>query len=347
MQAVKTFDSTGIAPNGRLFSGDLNAIQAAAAGLTDFAQTLSLGTLRVGDAGIQLIKHGTAEARITAALRTDGILRGLSGIVPGTFTTAQRNAIGAGFRPFGMAIVNSDLGVWEFNSGSDASPSWKTMSGSITSGLIASRPAASSANAGTWYYATDMHVLYFSTGSVWQRVSDPAGQLSMFALGAVPTGYVAATGQLVSRTGIYADLFAVMGTAFGTGDGSTTFGLPDLRGRIPVMLGTHSDVDAMGDNEGEAVGNRRTRHKHTVQESAHDHGVTDPGHTHGIAIAGAAFGTNTVGGDFNASTTTKSTNSGTTGIDVQPATTGITVGQQASSPTDGPAYFTYVGGLKL
>lgn len=45
-----------------------------------------------------------------------------------------------------------------------------------------------------------------------------------------PSGYIFAYGQAISRT-TYADLFAVMGTAYGVGDGTTTFNVPDKRGR--------------------------------------------------------------------------------------------------------------------
>ena len=46
-----------------------------------------------------------------------------------------------------------------------------------------------------------------------------------------PDGYLLCNGQAVSRT-LYANLFAVLGTTFGEGDGSTTFNLPDLRSRF-------------------------------------------------------------------------------------------------------------------
>lgn len=50
--------------------------------------------------------------------------------------------------------------------------------------------------------------------------------------GSVPAGWLICAGQAVSRA-TYAALFAVIGTAFGSGDGSTTFNVPDLRGRAP------------------------------------------------------------------------------------------------------------------
>lgn len=67
----------------------------------------------------------------------------------------------------------------------------------------------------------------------------PVGVTFPYAGGTAPTGYLLCYGQAVSRT-TYAALFAVISTTYGVGDGSTTFNLPDLRGR--VIAG----VDTMG-----------------------------------------------------------------------------------------------------
>lgn len=61
----------------------------------------------------------------------------------------------------------------------------------------------------------------------------PAGCVIPYAGSSAPSGYLLCNGQAVSRT-TYADLFAAIGTTFGTGDGSTTFNVPDLRGRVPA-----------------------------------------------------------------------------------------------------------------
>lgn len=60
---------------------------------------------------------------------------------------------------------------------------------------------------------------------------NPAGAIGWFAQSSAPTGWLKANGALVSRT-TYSRLFAAIGTLFGTGDGSTTFALPDLRGEF-------------------------------------------------------------------------------------------------------------------
>lgn len=90
-------------------------------------------------------------------------------------------------------------------------------------------------------------------------------------------GWLRCAGAAISRT-TYADLFAVIGTAFGAGDGSTTFNLPDCRGRVLGAIGTGVGLSArvLGDTVGAET------HTLTIGEMpVHNHGVTDPGHTHG------------------------------------------------------------------
>lgn len=60
----------------------------------------------------------------------------------------------------------------------------------------------------------------------------PAGAFMPFAMTTAPTGWLKANGAAISRTGIYANLFAAIGTTFGVGDNSSTFNLPDLRGQF-------------------------------------------------------------------------------------------------------------------
>lgn len=110
----------------------------------------------------------------------------------------------------------------------------------------------------------------------WQAPAGvPSGVVNSFAGNAPPNGWLLCNGQAVSRTA-YADLFAVIGTTYGAGDGSTTFNLPDLRGRFPLgqdnMGGvsadtvTNAQADVLGGTEGEE------NHTLTVDEM--------PNHTH-------------------------------------------------------------------
>lgn len=85
----------------------------------------------------------------------------------------------------------------------------------------------------------------------------PAGSMQMYAgtatqtvsAGVVtttaPSGWLLANGDAISRT-TYSSLFSAIGTTYGTGNGSTTFNLPDLRGRLPMGSGTGVGLNASG-----------------------------------------------------------------------------------------------------
>jgi len=75
----------------------------------------------------------------------------------------------------------------------------------------------------------------------------PPGVVLPYAGASAPTGWLLCYGQAVSRT-TYADLFTAISTTYGAGDGSTTFNVPDLRGRVP----------AGKDNMGGTAANRLT-----------------------------------------------------------------------------------------
>ena len=121
---VKTFDNTGIATAGRLYAGDLNLIQDQYADQANLSQTVDVGTLRVGETGLQLLRYGAGEARISGMLRTDGYVMGLGGVMPGAFSTTARDAIPLGQRPTNLIIKNTTTGTMQYNVGSDAVPSW-------------------------------------------------------------------------------------------------------------------------------------------------------------------------------------------------------------------------------
>lgn len=99
----------------------------------------------------------------------------------------------------------------------------------------------------------------------------PAGIIVPYGGTSAPATWLLCDGALVSRT-TYATLYAAVGTSYGVGDGSTTFGLPDLRGRLVVGKGSHVDVDTLGDNDGVAEASRRPKHSHTVNSHGHEIG---------------------------------------------------------------------------
>jgi microcystin-dependent protein len=98
------------------------------------------------------------------------------------------------------------------------------------------------------------------------------GAVMWGAQSAVPNGWLAANGQAVSRS-TYANLFALLGATYGTGDGSTTFNVPNLVDRTPITSG---NLYALGATGGEA-----THTLLTAEMPSHTH--IDSGHTHPLA----------------------------------------------------------------
>lgn len=106
----------------------------------------------------------------------------------------------------------------------------------------AQRIAIASPVDGLQVYDTNLKGYYYYNGTKWDCVTEPAGTIDFFANSTAPTGYLAASGQAVSRTQ-YPELFAAIGTTYGAGDGSTTFNLPDLRGEFVRGLDGGRGVD--------------------------------------------------------------------------------------------------------
>lgn len=81
-----------------------------------------------------------------------------------------------------------------------------------------------------------------SDTAYWQRLDNNGaitGEIKYFAFNTPPDGYLVCNGASVSRT-TYADLFKAIGTTFGSGNGSTTFNLPDLRDRYIIGANTNA-----------------------------------------------------------------------------------------------------------
>jgi microcystin-dependent protein len=111
------------------------------------------------------------------------------------------------------------------------------------------------------------------------------GALIMWPTASAPSGYLLCNGSAVSRT-TYTALFAVVGTTFGAGDGSTTFNLPNYADRMPIGAGTIAA--SIGASGGSATTTLSTSnlpsHSHSATST-----VTDPGHVHTPYVAGTTF----------------------------------------------------------
>lgn len=109
------------------------------------------------------------------------------------------------------------------------------------------------------------------------------GTISIWGGAAAPSGYILCQGAAISR----ADnpiMFAAYGTAWGVGDGSTTFNVPDMRGVVPRGLDAGKGYDT-GRVLGTYQADGLLTHGHTATTASagsHTHTVTDPGHGHDL-----------------------------------------------------------------
>lgn len=93
----------------------------------------------------------------------------------------------------------------------------------------------------------------------------PAGAIAAYAGANAPDGWLLCDGSNVSRKS-YPLLFAAIGTAYGAGDGSTTFGLPDLRGRVPMGISSSHALASKGGEETHKLAEAELPpHKHAIR----------------------------------------------------------------------------------
>jgi microcystin-dependent protein len=188
-----------------------------------------------------------------------------------------------------------------------------TFSGAISSvsPAFTGTPTAPTAAAGT-------NTTQIATTAFVNQNSIVTGSLLMWPTGSAPTGYLLCDGTPVSRS-TYAALFAIIGTTFGSGDGLTTFNLPDYRDRMPIGSGTiAASIGTTGGSKDAIV----VSHTHTATSS-----VTDPGHTH--SSNGNNFLGNYAGGGINVRADIRSYGMATVGVNS--ATTGVSVATTVAS----------------
>lgn len=121
----------------------------------------------------------------------------------------------------------------------------------------------------------------------------PIGSVTMWVTGTAPTGWLLCQGQAVSRT-TYASLFSVISTTYGVGDNSTTFNLPDLRGRVPMGAGTGRNVADSADLTARTLG-AKISDAETVTLTAAQSG--SPAHDH--SVTSVTGGTHTASGSIS------------------------------------------------
>jgi len=192
--------------------------------------------------------------------------------------------------------------------------------------------------------STNKFEVYSSSGGTWSvlpfhtpidnHIADvtlhtgvPVGGIIEFGGSVAPTNFLFCNGAAVSRT-TYAALFTAIGTTYGSGDGSTTFNLPDTRGRFllskaasgtgSTLGGTGGSLDhahAVSNHSHAIAGHTHTLSAHTHSIPAHTHTVADhthsvSGHYHGVSGNGATINISSSGGHTHTVRVTGSTVSG-------------------------------------
>jgi microcystin-dependent protein len=105
----------------------------------------------------------------------------------------------------------------------------------------------------------------------------------------VPAGWLFANGQAVSRA-TYKALFQAIGTTYGTGDGSTTFNVPDCNGRVLAGRDNQGGLDRArltAPLNGDTIGNSGGAQTDAYQVSVSAHSLTVPKHYHGVGTLAA------------------------------------------------------------
>ena len=150
----------------------------------------------------------------------------------------------------------------------------------------------------------------------------PAGSVIPYAGTSAPTGFLFCDGSSVSRS-TYADLFAVIGTEYGTPDDGSTFKLPDLRGRVVAgkddMGGSSANrlTDQSGGLNGDTLGDTGGSETHTLttaQLASHTHSFSDTDSITAMTFLNDGLGVNRGGSGQSSSSSSISVSiSGTTG----------------------------------
>ena len=249
---------------------------------TDFSQTVktqgiysiaAAGTNGPGPSYLNLIHccNSTDVAfQIAGGYTSDNMyFRGTSGLSTGTGWTAWRTVIHSG------------------NIATQTVATAGTCTGNAATATTAGTCSGNSATATNASQLNGQAAAYYATAAQVTQAAPP-GAVIGFAMSSAPSGWLICSGAAVSRA-TYAALFAAIGTAWGAGDGSTTFNLPELRGEFVRGLDSGRGIDS-----GRAIGTAQAgyveAHTHTTYDSVG-----------GMTTGGGAYPYNTSGAFTKAS----------------------------------------------
>ncbi len=289
------------------------------------SSTSAFASTAAGTAGYLLKSNGTSAPTWLQTIPVTNGGTGASsatvagGVIYGSSTSAMASTLAG---TAGQVLISNGTGAPTWSNNISGNAATATSATSATSATTATNLAGGSAGTVPYQSAagTTAQLGAGTTGQVltsngaaapsWTSAATPAGVVQQYAGATAPTGYLLCQGQAVSRT-TYSALFAVVNTTYGVGDGSTTFNLPNLQGKVPVgKRSTVGTFDALNETGGE-----ETHTITTAEMPAHTHDVdpaavtssSDGSHTHTVSAASDALWANYRGtSNDGLSTATKS-----------------------------------------
>jgi len=302
---------------GTKLNADLDVVDSLFSGVSTVAYSMKIGSANTLSVAGLLSVSGTAS---------------VSGTVTGTGTFNLLSAVvGVGDANFSLKDTADSTKIVKFEAGSITTGTTRTVTfpdaditivGAANTQTLTNK-TLTNAVVGT-QTASDNSTKAASTAyaDAAAGVAAPAGVVNAYAGSSAPTGWLLCFGQAISRT-TYATLFSAISTTYGIGDGTTTFNLPDMRGRVAAgadnMGGsaagrlTSTTMSPNGNTLG-ATGGTQTHTLITAEMPAHTHSV--PGQiSSGNDIGGG--GAYLAAGLLNNGTST-STGGGGAHLNVQP-----------------------------
>ena len=285
LDAIKTFNSGGSDPaNPEAFmpyvdTADSNKLKIRNASNNGFT---TVGSVNEANLGLLLRSGGTMTGNILGhdgsgasspayAFDQDsdtGMFRKSANVIGFSTAGDERFSVDNG----GITLVNRRTIEFSESSSNGTNSIGVRAPASVASDITFNLPAADG-NAGEFLQTDGSGNLSFS---IVQGV--PTGAVFCRAAASVPSGYLECNGAAVSRT-TYSALFAVIGTTYGTGNGSSTFNLPDLRGEFIRGFDNGRGVDS-GRSINNPQGSQNLSHNHTYGNNSIT--VSGANHNHSI-----------------------------------------------------------------
>ena len=282
-----------------------------------FGSNVALGT---PVSGVATNLTGTAAGLTAGTVTTNANLSGPITSVGNVTSVAAQSGTGSTFVMQASPTINSPtlsspvLGTPASGTLTNCTiPAAQVTAGTMQSGMVLVAPALGTPASGVLTNCTVATASFESNGTGvastgYVDAAIPCGSVLPYAGSSAPTGYLLCDGSAVSRTGANAALFALLGTTFGAGNGSTTFNLPDLRGRVPAGpdggAGRLTATTMSGTSVGSTVGQQTNTASTTSSGSMSGSNAINYGNIGGQTSGGWSGGAPAAAGaDFNALTT--------------------------------------------